>query len=398
MTQKATVYDKRGYFVKNVVSAKEIVTEILSSWSIESQSYKLGLPEVDDRYHVWRIPVISPKKFRLGEIVLNAKNGEIDLQKSTKGEILKEKIVLSIDEIEKKTRTRVQKDPIIVSPLKNTILHGDAEFILKNLPDESTNLVFTSPPYFNARPDYSEYLAYEEYLEKMRRVIRECARTLSEGRFFVMNVSAVLIRRASRSEASRRIAVPFDLHKIFTEEGFDFIDDIIWEKPSGAGWATGRGRRFAADRTPLQYKAVPVTEYILVYRKHTDKLIDWNIRHHPDKDAVQASKVQDGYEQTNIWRLPPAYSKEHPAIFPAELVKRVIQYYSFEGDVVLDPFAGTGTVGKVAVNLNRRFALSEMDPDYLELIKRNAKTWLGKEVSNVDCFGCDPITSSDMLM
>ena len=384
--------------IKNVVSAKAIVNQILASWSIESNSYKLGLPEVDDRYHVWRIPVVSAKKSRLGEIVLNAHNGELDIQKSTNGDLLKEKISLVEQEVEKKSAPKNSKELILISELKNTILHGDAEFVLRELPDGSTNLVFTSPPYFNARPDYAEYLAYDEYLEKMRRIIRECGRTLSEGRFFVMNVSAVLIRRASRSEASRRIAVPFDLHRIFVEEGFDFIDDIIWEKPSGAGWATGRGRRFAADRTPLQYKAVPVTEYILVYRKHTDKLIDWNIRNHPDRDAVSSSKVQDGYEQTNIWRLPPSYSKEHPAIFPTELVKRVIQYYSFEGDVVLDPFAGTGTVGKVAISLNRRFALAEMDPNYLELIKRNAKSWLGKDVENVNFIGCDPIESSDTLI
>ncbi len=398
MTQKLTVYDKRGYMIKNVISAKAIVSDILTKWSIDSDSYKLGLPEVDDRYHVWRVPVVSSKKSRLGEIVLNALNGELDIQKSTSGDLLKEKISLVHQEVEKKGKPRSSRELIRLSELKNTILHGDAEFVLKNLPDESTNLVFTSPPYFNARPDYAEYLEYDEYLEKMRRIIRECGRTLSEGRFFVMNISAVLIRRASRSEASRRIAVPFDIHRIFTEEGFDFIDDIIWEKPSGAGWATGRGRRFAADRTPLQYKAVPVTEYLLVYRKHTDKLIDWNIRNHPDKEAVLSSKVQDGYEQTNIWRLPPSYTKEHPAIFPAELVKRVIQYYSFEGDVVLDPFAGTGTVGKVAINLNRRFALAEMDPNYLELIKRNAKTWLGQGVENVDFIGCDPIDSSDTLM
>jgi DNA modification methylase len=212
-----------------------------------------------------------------------------------------------------------------------------------------------------------------------------------------MNISPVLIRRASRSEASRRIAVPFDIHRIFIEEGFDFIDDIIWEKPSGAGWATGRGRRFAADRTPLQYKAVPVTEYLLVYRKHTDKLIDWNIRNHPDQGAVQSSKVKDGYEQTNIWRLPPSYSKEHPAVFPAELVQRVIQYYSFEGDVVLDPFAGTGTVGKVATSLGRKFALVEMDPNYIKLILRNAEKWLGSEAALINCIGCEGIEGGKTL-
>lgn len=109
----------------------------------------------------------------------------------------------------------------------------------------------------------------------MQKIIHECHRVLKEGRFFVINISPVLIRRANRNEASKRIAVPFDFYQLFTNEEFEFIDDIIWAKPEGAGWATGRGRRFAADRTPLQYKPVPVTEYVLVYRKKTDKLIDW---------------------------------------------------------------------------------------------------------------------------
>jgi DNA modification methylase len=268
---------------------------------------------------------------------------------------------------------------------------GDAEETLPELPANSVDLVFTSPPYFNARPDYSEYAAYEEYLLKMRMVIQQSHRLLADGRFFVINVAPVLIRRTSRSEASKRIAVPFDLHKIFIEEGFDFVDDIIWEKPSGAGWATGRGRRFAADRNPLQYKAVPVTEYVLVYRKQTDLLIDHLIRNHPDQDAVTRSKIGDDYERTNIWRISPSYSKKHPAVFPEALVERVIKYYSFEGDVVLDPFAGSGTLGKVATQLARRFVLSEMDPDYLEVIRDGAKNWLGAEVEDVLCIGHPPI-------
>ncbi|MCM4594715.1 site-specific DNA-methyltransferase, partial [Escherichia coli] len=81
---------------------------------------------------------------------------------------------------------------------------------MKKLPDESVNLVFTSPPYYNAKPEYSEYHTYDEYLSLLRSVIKECHRVLSEGRFFVINVSPVLIRRASRNEASKRIAVPFD--------------------------------------------------------------------------------------------------------------------------------------------------------------------------------------------
>jgi DNA modification methylase len=333
----------------------------------------------------------------LGELVIEAKTGEINSDKSSDLDVMLKKILSTGILTMGQGKPRRDKSVIARSELPNTIVQGDAEFTLAELPAESVDLVFTSPPYFNARPDYTEYAAYEEYLSKMRRIIQQSHRLLSEGRFFAINVSAVLVRRASRSEASKRIAVPFDLHRIFIEEGFDFIDDIIWEKPSGAGWATGRGRRFAADRNPLQYKAVPVTEYILVYRKKTDKLIDWNIRNHHDQGAVARSKVADGYEQTNIWRLPPAHSKDHPAVFPAALVERVIKYYSFEGDVVLDPFAGSGTLGRVAYQLGRKFVLSELDPNYVTIIKRNLQELMGLEATEIQCIGCSPINHNPAL-
>ncbi|MBI5408323.1 MAG: site-specific DNA-methyltransferase, partial [Nitrospirae bacterium] len=211
-----------------------------------------------------------------------------------------------------------------------------------------------------------------------------------EGRFFVINVSPVLLRRASRNESSKRIAVPFDLHRVFIEEGYDFIDDIIWVKPEGAGWATGRGRRFAADRNPLQYKAVPVTEYVLVYRKKTDLLIDWFIRNHPDKKIVEASKIGDNYERTNVWRINPVTNSKHPAAFPLELAQKVIEYYSFKNDVVLDPFAGSGTVGAAAVSKGRRFVLFENNQDYIEIMRNDVYSWLGTDADEVLWINCIP--------
>lgn len=231
----------------------------------------------------------------------------------------------------------------------------------------------------------------------MRRVIHNCHHVLSEGRFFVMNVSPVLIRRTSRSEASRRIAVPFDMHRLFVEEGFDFVDDIHWVKPEGAGWATGRGRRFAADRNPLQYKPVPVTEYVLVYRKHTDKLIDWNIRSHTDQQAVKNSKITGDYEVTNLWRIHPAFHPEHPAVFPLELAQRVARYYSFKNDVILDPFAGTGTTARAAISLDRRFVLIENEPKFIEVIRREILSWLGAAAKDVLFVGCEPPDTSSLL-
>jgi DNA modification methylase len=232
----------------------------------------------------------------------------------------------------------------------------------------------------------------------MRQIIQACHRVLNEGRFFVMNISPVLIRRASRSEASKRIAVPFDMHRLFVEEGFDFIDDIIWVKPEGAGWATGRGRRFAADRNPLQYKPVPVTEYVLVYRKHTKRLIDWNIRFHPNQELVQASKILDDYETTNIWQITPTHDSDHPAVFPEELAAKVITYYSFVDDVILDPFAGSGTVGLAATKLKRRFVLVDKEQKYINVIRNRAKKWLGKEAADVLCINCPPIRVDNMLL
>ena len=391
-----TVYEQRGYSITSTAQAKLLASEVLSNWDQGDVDLRFGLPEVDDRYHVWRIPLIRGKSERLGELVFNAKSGVFDATRSTEPELIQTRLLQDpLSEVRKKRSDR--SSVIVRSELRNTIIQGDAEETLVDLPAESIDLVFTSPPYFNARPDYTEYAAYEEYLGKMRRIIQQCHRLLSEGRFFAINVAPVLIRRSNRNESSKRIAVPFDLHRIFIEEGFDFVDDIIWEKPSGAGWATGRGRRFAADRNPLQYKAVPVTEYVLVYRKHTEKLIDWNIRNHPDQDAVKDSKVGDDYERTNIWKISPSHSKEHPAIFPPELVDRVIRYYSFKGDIVLDPFGGSGTLGKVAIKLGRRFVLSEMDPEYIEVIRKNATTWLGNDAKDVMCINCLPLTGDRTL-
>lgn len=390
-----TVAEQRQYAVVNVESAREIALVWIEEMGLE-EAVSFGLPEVDDRYHIWRVPVLAKvKNERIGEVVIDARSSLVYEAKSTTREIL-EKRLLHQDGTKRRRRSR--KKQYKLSTLRNTIACGDSEDILPQLPEASVDLVFTSPPYYNARPEYSEYITYEEYLLKMRKIIRLCHRVLNEGRFFVMNISPVLIRRASRSESSRRIAVPFDMHRLFVEQGFDFIDDIMWVKPEGAGWATGRGRRFAADRNPLQYKAVPVTEYVLVYRKHSDYLIDWNIRAHPNQEWVQASKIADGYEKTNIWKIQPTYDKKHPAIFPEELASKVVQYYSFHEDVVLDPFAGLGTVGQAATKLGRRFVLVEKNPAYTEEICQRAKLWLGKEgAEDVFLIDCPPIYTDDML-
>jgi len=244
--------------------------------------------------------------------------------------------------------------------LKNLLVLGDTRDILRHVPDESVHLTFTSPPYYNAR-DYTLYRSYEAYLDFLVEVFRQVHRVTKEGRFFVLNTSPVLIPRMSRAHASTRYLIPFDLHPRLTQLGFEFIEDIIWLKPDPS--AKNRNGGFFQHRKPLGYKANSVVEYVLVYRKKTDRLIDWNMRQY-DAEIVEASKVRGEYEKTNVWRIAPSADPVHPAVFPVELASRVIQFYSYKGDLVLDPFAGVGTVGQAAWALDRFFFLMEKEETY----------------------------------
>ncbi len=390
-----TVAEQRSYLVTTVAQAKTITEAWLSGLDLVN-AVSLGLPEIDDRYHVWRVPLRKAgTETKVGEAVLDAYTTEVLHNKTTRPELLESRLLGKSEDKPKKDRGTGQLYEL--SALRNTIGLGDAAQLIDEMPKESVDLIFTSPPYFNARPEYSEYQEYEEYLFKMRQIIQRCHRVLKDGRFFAINCSPILLRRASRSESSKRIAVPFDLHRIFVEEGYDFIDDIIWLKPEGAGWATGRGRRFAADRNPLQYKAVPVTEYVLVYRKRSDVLIDWHIRNHPNREIVEASKIKNGYEKTNVWKISPKPNSKHPAAFPLELAEKVVAYYSFKEDVVMDPFAGSGTVGAAAVAGGRRFVLYDVNPEYVSLMQREAGKWLGKAAEEILCINVPPITDVSSL-
>ena len=242
------------------------------------------------------------------------------------------------------------------------LIHDDARNALATLPDETVHLTFTSPPYYNAR-DYAHYPDYETYLETIVAVVREIHRVTAEGRFFVLNTSPVIVPRPHRQAQSKRYAIPFDLHPRICAVGFDFIDDILWVKPRGA--SKNRNAGFQQHRQPLTYKANPVAEYLMVYRKRTDRLIDWNLRRYP-RAVRDASRVQIPVERENVWLLPPAHDPVHPAVFPIQLARRIIALYTFVGDTVLDPFAGTGTVGCAALELGRNAILIERDARYIE--------------------------------
>ncbi len=254
--------------------------------------------------------------------------------------------------------------------LKNVVVNADVREALLNVPNESIHLTFTSPPYYNAR-DYAIYPSYDAYLKFLASVFQETHRITKEGRFLIVNTSPIIIPRVSRAHSSRRYPIPFDLHPFLVQMGWEFIDDIIWLKPEYS--VKNRVAGFLQHRKPVAYKPNSITEYLMVYRKETTRLLDWNMRSYSQK-IVEESKVADGYETTNVWKIDPKFDKIHSAVFPVELCKRVIQYYSYKGDLVFDPFAGSGTVGRTAKSLDRHFFLTEKDKEYFEYMQSKVKT------------------------
>jgi len=279
-------------------------------------------------------------------------------------ELIKEVINKEVNGIQYKSNNSQKHDEFPFS-LKNTVVYGDVQEILKHVPDESIHLTFTSPPYYNAR-DYSIYQSYDEYLKFLENTFKEVHRVTKEGRFFVLNTSPIIIPRISRAHASKRYPIPYDIHPLLVKMGWEFIDDIVWLKPEAC--VKNRNAGFLQHRKPLAYKPNAVTEMLMVYRKKSDKLIDWNIQQY-SWDKVKKSKVLDKYETTNVWRIDPTFDKIHSAVFPIELCNRVVKYYSFIGDLIFDPFAGSGTLGRAALNLNRHFFLTEKESKYINRIK-----------------------------
>lgn len=246
---------------------------------------------------------------------------------------------------------------------KPSLLVGDNRITLNKIKDKQIQLIFTSPPYYNARI-YSDYKSYQEYLNSMLESLKQCHRILEDGRFILINVSPVITKRAGREFESIRYPIHFDFHKILQVAGFYFIDEIIWIKPEYS--VPNRIAGYLQTKKPLSYKPNCITESIMVYRKNSPFLLDKNIKAY-DKNLKNDEQI----DSTNCWYISPKSDKNHPAVFPSELCEKVLKYYSFENDIVCDPFAGSGTFGKVAIKMNRMPLLCEQNKEYCNILKKS---------------------------
>lgn len=253
------------------------------------------------------------------------------------------------------------------------LIQADVFDGLENIEDGSISLIVTSPPYFNTKQydGFESWETYDQYLEWTEDWIKHATQKLKEGRMFCINTSPVIVPREKRSERSKRYNIPADIHHIFESIGFWFIENITWAKPEGA--AINRNQRFSLDRHPLQWKANPVTESILVYQKPTDKLNGELIKEQGGK-----GRIKGPFERSDLWFINPETDVNHPAPFPPTIPKKLIKYYTWEDDIVLDPFVGSGTTAFVAKQMSRKYIGIDKSEMYISHAEKRVESITSK--------------------
>lgn len=253
------------------------------------------------------------------------------------------------------------------------LINGDArDFSFLN--DESVHLVVTSPPYWNLKrynenPDQMGHIQdYETFLRELEKVWRHVFRVLVPGGRLVCVVGDVCV---ARRDFGRHLVFPLhsDICVICRHIGFDNLNPIIWHKIANASYEVTNGSKFLGK--PYEPNAIIKNdmEFILMQRKPGGYRKPSNAQ----RDASRISKEEFDSWFQQIWNIPGASTKHHPAPFPLELANRLVRMFSFVGDTVLDPFCGSGTTMIAAFRTNRNSIGVEIDPDYCRLAARNLK-------------------------
>ena len=233
------------------------------------------------------------------------------------------------------------------TPDQLDVIHCADARDMHHLPKDSVHLMITSPPY-NVGKDYDDDLSLSEYRALLSAVLRETYRVLVEGGRACVNIANV--------GRTPYIPLHVDIMDTARECGFQMRGEIIWDKGASAGSSCAWGSWKSASNPVLR----DVHEYILVFSKGGYK------RRVTGENTIERDQFLE-YTKS-IWRFPSASARKanHPAPFPLELPLRLIDLYSFKGDIVLDPFMGSGTTAEAAVQEGRRYVGYEINPVYVE--------------------------------
>jgi site-specific DNA-methyltransferase (adenine-specific) len=253
------------------------------------------------------------------------------------------------------------------------IIIDDSRNLTKYIVGEKVHLVVTSPPYWKLKDYGSDQqigksaTSYEEYLNSIFEVLRECVKVLTPGGKLCINIMPIFLSGDFSSKFRRRITktVLTDLEFLMCSLGNMFFHSLyIWDKRKIVRFSS-----FGSYPYPPNLFSTFPYEWIIVFSK-TGK------RPPVSKEQKEKSRItQKEWAEwcvNSIWEMQPASAEQegHPAPFPEELPRRIIKLYSFVGDTVLDPFLGSGTTTKVAIELHRNSIGFEINPDYLPIIKR----------------------------
>ena len=236
------------------------------------------------------------------------------------------------------------------SELENVVINGDSKSI--PLPDNCVHLVVTSPPY-NASKAYDEDLSLTDYLGMLHDVFAECYRVLAPGGRMVVNVANL----------GRKPYIPLTSHVnlIMHDIGFMHRGEVIWDKSASAGSSCAWGSFQSASNPCLR----DIHEYLLMFSKGDYKLP----RSKSERAGGRIDTIgkEEFIQQTkSIWSFATESAKRvnHPAPFPVELPKRCIEMFTFVGDVVLDPFLGSGTTAVAAKMTGRKYVGCDLSAEY----------------------------------
>ncbi|HXF64674.1 MAG TPA: site-specific DNA-methyltransferase, partial [Caldilineaceae bacterium] len=222
---------------------------------------------------------------------------------------------------------------------------------MAHVPDNGVALAFTSPPY-NVGKDYDGNMSLDEYLGLIGAVAQEVYRALRPGGRYVVNIANL----------GRKPYIPLHayFYHVHDEVGFLPMGEIIWRKAKGANGSCAWGSWRSAKAPRLR----DIHEYLLVFAKGDFARPDGGVSD-IERDEFMAATL-------SVWDILPESAKRvgHPAPFPVELAERVIRLYSYQGDVVLDPFLGSGTTAVAAVRTGRRYVGYEIAPDYCALAEQ----------------------------